>query len=130
MSRRMKLILAFGIGTAAVLGSAGVAHAMLQDASAELRATGQAGEQADGYMGIVGSASADLRAKVDAVNIQRRAAYTELAGRRGVTIEEAAAATACQIFASRVRPGQFYRLPGGAWQKHDGGAVPRPSYCG
>ena len=52
MSRRLKLILAAGIAVAAVAGGTGVAFAMLQaDASAELRASGQAGEQADGHIG-------------------------------------------------------------------------------
>jgi uncharacterized protein YdbL (DUF1318 family) len=131
MSRRLKLILAAGIAVAAVAGSATAAYAMLQDASAQLRATGQVGEQADGYLGIVGSAPADLRAQVDAVNIKRRAAYTDLAGKRGVKLEEVAATTACQILSSRVLPGQYYRLPDGVWRTRDGGTpIPLPSYCG
>ena len=73
MNRRLKLILAAGIAVAAVTAGATMASAMLQDASASLRASGQAGEQADGYLGIVGSGSAGLRAQVDAVNIKRRA---------------------------------------------------------
>ena len=73
MSRRTKLILTAALGLALVGGS-GAAFAMLQaDAAAELRASGQAGEQADGYLGVVGSASAQLRAQVDSVNIKRRA---------------------------------------------------------
>ena len=129
MTRRMKLILAAGIGLAAVTAGAGIAQA--QDASASLRATGKAGEQADGYLGVVGSADAALRAQVDSINIKRRAFYTDLAAKRGAKIEEVAATTACEIFASKVQPGQYYKLPGGAWQKRDGSApVPRPAYCG
>jgi uncharacterized protein len=132
MNRRTKLILAAAIGLAAAVGGTGVAYAMLQaDASAALRATGKVGEQADGYLGIVGSADASLRAQVDAINIKRRAYYTELAGKRGAKIEEVAAATACEIFASRVQPGQYYRLADGVWRQRDGNTpVPRPSYCG
>ena len=131
MNRRTKLILAAGLGLAAVVGGAGVASAMFQDASASLRASGKVGEQSDGYLGVVGSADASLRAQVDAVNIKRRAYYTELAGKRGAKIEEVAAATACEIFASRVGPGQYYRLADGVWRQRDGSApVPRPSYCG
>ena len=130
MSRRLKLMVAAGLGLAMVAG--GTAYAfVLQDAAAELRATGQVGEQADGYMGLVGSAPAALRARVDQINIQRRARYTELASQRGATIEEVAAATACQIFASRVGPGQYYRLPDGVWRRRNGNEpVPRPSHCG
>jgi uncharacterized protein YdbL (DUF1318 family) len=132
MSRRTRLILAAGLGFALAMGGAGAAYAMLQaDAAAELRASGQAGEQADGYLGIVGSGSAALRAQVDAVNIKRRAYYTELAGKRGAKIEEVGATTACELFRSKVGPGQYYRLPDGVWRQRDGSTpVPLPGYCG
>src|SRR3546814_9604400 len=84
---------------------------MLQgdSASASLRATGKVGEQADGYLGVVGSADGSLRAQVDAVNIKRRAYYTDLAAKRNAKIEEVAAATGCQLLSSKVQPGQYYR---------------------
>jgi hypothetical protein len=129
MSRRLALFAAAAIATGAL--AAGTGYAMLQaDASASLRASGKAGEQADGYLGVVDGDGA-IRAQVDAVNIKRRAYYTDLAARRGAKIEEVAAATACEIFASRVGPGQYYRLSDGVWRKRDGSApIPRPSYCG
>jgi uncharacterized protein YdbL (DUF1318 family) len=132
MNRRSKLIIAVALGLAAVAAGAGVAHAMLQaDTSAELRATGQVGEQANGYLGIVGAAPGDLRARVSAVNIKRRAAYAELAARRGAQIEEVAATMACELFASSVLPGQYYRLADGEWRRRNGSEpVPRPAYCG
>ena len=130
MTRRMKLLIAAGIGIAMVAGGTAYAYTM-QDAASQLRASGEVGEQADGYLGLVGSASAAVRSQMDAVNIQRRAAYTQLASQRGATIEEVAAATACQIFASRVGPGQYYRLPDGVWRRRNGSEpVPRPSHCG
>ena len=132
MNRRMKIILATGIGLAIALAGATAASAMLlqQGEAAELRASGAAGEQADGYMGVVGSPSSDIRAKVEAVNIRRRAHYTELAGKRGVKIEEAAATVACEILRDRVQPGQFYRRTDGIWRKRDGTPGPLPHYCG
>ena len=132
MSRRLKLILAAGIGLAAIMGGAGAAYAMMQaDNSAQLRATGKVGEQADGYLGIVGGGDAGLRAQVDAVNIKRRAYYTDLAAKRGAKIEEVAATTACEIFASKVQAGQYYRLSDGVWRQRDAGQpVQRPAYCG
>ena len=130
MSRRLKLILAAGIGLGAVLGTT-TAFAMMQDASAQLRASGQVGEQADGYLGLVGSAPAAVRAQVDAVNIKRRAYYTDLAAKRGAKIEEVAATTACELFRTKVGPGQYYRLPDGVWRQRDGNTpIPLPSYCG
>ena len=131
MGMNRKHLLA-ALGGLAILAGAGAASAMMQaDNSAALRATGQVGEQADGYLGLVGSGSADLRAQVDAVNIKRRAYYTDLAAKRGAKIEEVAAATACEIFASRIQAGQYYRLTDGVWRQRDGSTpVPRPSYCG
>jgi uncharacterized protein YdbL (DUF1318 family) len=129
MSRRMKLLIAAALGIALVAGTS--AYAMQADAAGQLRASGLVGEQADGYLGLVGSASADVRAQMEQVNIQRRAAYTQLATSRGATIEEVAAATACQLFASRVGPGQYYRLPDGVWRRRNASEpVPRPSHCG
>ncbi len=128
MTRRMNMMVAAALGLAMVAG--GPAHAY-QDAAAQLRASGQAGEQADGYMGALGSAPANVRSQVEQINIQRRAAYTQLAQQRGVTIEEAAAATACQIFSGRIGAGQYYRLPDGVWRQRNGNEpVPRPSHCG
>ena len=129
MSRHLKLILAAGIGLGAILGTT-TAYAMLQDASAQLRASGQVGEQADGYLGLVGSAPAAVRAQVDSVNIKRRAYYTDLAAKRGAKIEEVAATTACELFRTKVAQGQYYRLPDGVWRQRDSAPIPLPAYCG
>jgi len=129
MTRRTKMLIAAALGIAMVAGSA--AYAVQGDSAGQLRASGLVGEQADGYLGLVGSAPSDVRAQMDQVNIQRRAAYTQLATQRNATIEEVAAATACQIFAGRVGPGQHYRLPDGIWRRRNGSEpVPRPSHCG
>lgn len=93
------------------------------------RKAGQVGEQADGYLGIVQSAPADLKARVDQINIKRRAVYTDLAAKRGVTVNDVAAAAACKLFESRVANGERYRDENGAWQTRNG-AVKLPSYCG
>jgi hypothetical protein len=131
MNRRTRLILAAVLGAAVVVGGASAAYALQADASATLRASGQAGEQADGYLGIVGSPSGGLRAQVDAVNIKRRAYYTDLAARRAAKIEEVAATTACELFRTKVGPGQYYRLPDGVWRQRDGSTpIPLPGYCG
>ncbi|HEY6916139.1 MAG TPA: YdbL family protein [Allosphingosinicella sp.] len=127
----MKWVLGLGIAIAVAGGGAGMAQAMFQDASAQLRSTGQVGERYDGYLGVVGDASASLRAEVDAINIKRRAFYTDLAAKRGAKIEEVGATTACQIFATKIQPGQYYMLTDGVWRQRDGNTpVPRPTYCG
>jgi uncharacterized protein YdbL (DUF1318 family) len=128
MTRRTKLLIAALVGIAVVAGTSAYAQG---DAASQLRASGHVGEQADGYLGLVDTASGDVRAQMEQVNIQRRAAYTQLAAQRGATIEEVAAATACQLFATRVGPNQFYRLPDGVWRRRNGSEpVPRPSHCG
>lgn len=92
-------------------------------------ADGSVGEQSDGYLGIRGSVSDDVRSGVDAINIKRRAAYTDLAAKRGVTVSDVAAATGCQTLSSRVKPGQAYRIGTGAWQVRGSAPVSLPDYC-
>ena len=129
MTRRMKLLIAAGIGIAVVAGTK--AYAIQADAAGQLRATGQVGEQSDGYMGAVGSPPAAVRAQMEQGNIQRRAAYTQLAAQRGATIEEVAAATACQIFASRIPRNGKYVMPDNIVRtRNENEPVPRPSHCG
>lgn len=122
----------FGIALCAVVMAGGL---LSQSASAQTPAVtaaiadGSVGEQSDGYLGVNGSVSADVRQGVEAINIKRRAAYTDLAAKRGVTVADMAAATGCQTLASRVRQGQSYRIGGGGWQTKGAGAIALPDYC-
>lgn len=97
------------------------------------RVSGHAGEQADGYLGIVKPGGpADLKAHVDAINIQRRAIFTDTASAKpGVTVADVGAAAACQQFRNRVAVGQFYRDQSGNWRQHTAAAaVAMPGFCG
>lgn len=124
----MRRLLIFAAAALAI--SAPNASAAVQESASELRATGLVGEQHDGFLGIVGTAPPRVRAEADAVNIRRRAHYTRLAALRRAQLEEVAAAAACEIFAARVAPGQFYLLPDNVWRRRDGSEpVPRPAYC-
>ena len=112
------------------LGALGAAPASAQDAViSAAKAAGTVGEQADGYLGIKGTVSGDVRSAVDALNIKRRAAYTDLASKRGVTVQDMAAVTGCQTLASRVSQGQIYRIGAGNWQTKGAGAIALPDYC-
>lgn len=128
--QRKRIITALTAG-ALVLGLAGVAYAqatgsLLSSALAE----GAVGEQADGYLGIKGSASAGLRDEVDAINIKRRAAYTQLAAQRGVTVKDVAATVGCQTLAMRVQVGRAYQLPDGIWRVRSASVpIALPAYC-
>ncbi len=107
------------------------APALAQDAViSAAKAAGTVGEQADGYLGVKGTVGGDVRAAVDALNIKRRAAYTDLAAKRaGATVSDVAAATGCQTLKSRVAQGQIYRLPAGDWQVKGAGPIALPDYC-
>lgn len=94
------------------------------------RAAGQVGEQADGFLGIRSGGSPDLKARVDQINIKRRAIFTDTAARKGVTIGDVAAATGCEQLKNRVQSGQYYRDAGGNWTQKGAGAIALPAYCG
>ncbi|MGC4251474.1 MAG: YdbL family protein [Sphingobium sp.] len=127
---RMVAMIAMGAVIALATGLAMNMPARAQSgAVASAMAAGTVGEQADGYLGIAGSVGADVRAEVESINIKRRAAYTDLAGKRGVTVQDVAAATGCQTLSNRVKQGQVYRIGGGAWQTKGAGAIALPSYC-
>ena len=55
--------------------------------------SGQVGERFDGYLGMVGTSSDELRRQVAAINLRRRNLYIDLASRRNVTahVEETGA---------------------------------------
>jgi uncharacterized protein YdbL (DUF1318 family) len=95
----------------------------------EAMAAGSVGEQSDGYLGVAGSVSPGVKAEVDSINIKRRAAYTDLASKRGVTVADVAAATGCQTLAGRVKTGQIYKIGAGGWQTKGAGAIALPDYC-
>ena len=125
---RKTLFIAAALG-AVVAGIAFSAPARAQGAVTQALAAGTVGEQSDGYLGIAGSVSEGVRAEVEAINIKRRAAYTDLAAKRGVTVADAAAATGCQTLGSRVKPGQVYRIGTGPWQTKGSGPIALPDYC-
>lgn len=128
MNTRAKIVLALGLGLAIAGAGVAVAQSVEEPVVAAARASGAIGEQADGYIGFASAPSAALKAAVDAINIKRRAIYTDLAGKRGATVQEVAAARGCDQLRTRVGNGESYSLGGGVWKKKTG-AVELPSYC-
>ncbi len=115
--------LAFAVGLLAVPAAA------QSPAIAQAIEAGQVGERYDGYMGISGTVSAEVRRQVSAVNIRRRNLYLQLSARRNVTAELAGMATGCQLL-SQLAAGEPYMLGDGVWRRHLAGeAVPLPDYC-
>ncbi|MCL6698029.1 YdbL family protein [Sphingomonas sp. NSE70-1] len=108
------------------------ASAPAQDSSAIVaaRRSGQVGERFDGYLGLSSAnVSADVRRHVGAVNIRRRALYSNLAARKGVTPEEVGITAACSLL-RRVSVGEYYLLNQGGWRRLVAGQSAVPTYCG
>ena len=67
--------------------------------------------------------SADLRGRVEQNNIQRRQLYTRRATERSVSVNEMAAAVACEVFQRpRIAVGEKYRNEAGQWRTRSAGA--------
>jgi uncharacterized protein YdbL (DUF1318 family) len=116
----------------AIAGAAGLAIAQTAAPSllSAALADGSVGEQADGYMGFRSTPAAALRAEVDAINIKRRAAYTQLSQQRNVTPKEVAAAVGCETLAKRVAVGRAYMLTDNVWRVRKAGEeIKLPDYC-
>lgn len=97
-------------------------------AYAAARASGQIGEKMDGYLGIVGEATEELKRLVRDINIKRRAIYAERAQEAKVTIEEYAFTAGCQAILRTV-PGEKYQAPDGSWQTRTSAPPLRDPRC-
>ncbi|MBM3927425.1 MAG: DUF1318 domain-containing protein [Sphingomonadales bacterium] len=116
------------IGIAAVGAlAATAAYAQRDPAYAAARAAGQVGEQPDGYLGIVGAPTPELRALVNNINIQRKAAYTRQAG-NGATVEQMAFVAGCNLI-DKTSAGEKYQSPTGQWLTRGAGAPTRDPRC-
>lgn len=115
---------------AALLGCAAVsASAQTSPAVSAARAGGLIGERFDGYLGVRAPVPVTTRRATEDVNIRRRALYSGLAARRGVSPQEVGITAGCSLLA-RVAVGEWY-LPGdGQWrQRRPGQPPPVADYC-
>lgn len=124
---RKSALAAIALLTVAGLG-AGAAYAQRDPAYAAAREAGKVGEQADGYLGIVGAPDAALQRLVDDINIKRRAVYAEKAKENNATLEAYALTAGCQAVA-RTTPGEKYRAPDGSWQTRTAAPPIRDPRC-
>ena len=92
------------------------------------RAAGKIGEKVDGYVGIVGTETTELRRIVDDINIKRRAVYAERAQAKNATIEEYALTIGCQQIL-KTAPGEKYQAPDGSWQTRTSAPPARHPKC-
>jgi uncharacterized protein YdbL (DUF1318 family) len=125
----MKTKVMMMVAAAVALGGLSVAASAQRDpAYAAARAGGEVGEQPDGYLGLVGAASGDLRALVNNINIQRKSAYTAKAQASGATVEQLAFTSGCNLIL-QTNPGEKYKTPGGVWKTRTAAAPERDSRC-
>jgi hypothetical protein len=93
------------------------------------RAAGLVGERYDGYLGVTGPISPQVRSQVSSINIHRRSLYSGLAARRGASPQEVGITAGCQLLAG-VGVGQAYMLADGVWRRRAAGQpAPVPDYC-
>lgn len=111
-----------------LIAFAGVAAA--QGAYFNARAAGQVGERFDGYLGYPQARPApQARSQTEALNIRRRALYSDLAQRRGVSPQEIGITAGCTLL-GRVAVGERYMLADGQWRVRSAGQpAPVPDYC-
>jgi uncharacterized protein YdbL (DUF1318 family) len=93
--------------------TASIAHA---DALDDARTKGLLGERPDGYVDVVNpGASADIISLKEQINAQRRKIYQQLAGEKGVPVEEVGALAAEKTIAQKLKPGMYYMNSSGQW---------------
>ena len=128
MNRLTKTMLAAAAVATALGGFVAPAYAQRDPAYAAARSAGQVGEKMDGYLGIVGSETPELKRIVNDINIKRRAVYSERAQANNATLEEYALTAGCQAILA-TKPGEKYQAPDGSWQTRGAGAPMRDPRC-
>ena len=116
---------------AILLAIAAAAPAAAQNSPAirAAKAAGQVGERYDGFLGYASFLPAAVRREVDAVNIRRRAHYSNLAAARGVSPQDVGITAGCLTLRS-VQVGEAFLLGDNVWRRRAAGQpVPVPDYC-
>ncbi len=113
---------------AAALALGVPAQAQRDPAYAAAREAGLVGERVDGYIGIVGEETPELRRIVDDINIKRRAVFAKKAQENNATLEQYAITVGCQAIA-RTEPGEKYQAPDGTWKTRTSAPPERDPRC-
>lgn len=108
------LLIALAVAFAAVLAAPEASAGDPQIDAA--KSQGVVGERIDGYLGIVGSADASLRRKVQEVNAKRRALYDRLASNTGTSPAQVARVTGEKQIAA-ARSGEYIMDQTGRWTR-------------
>ncbi|MEO7687805.1 MAG: YdbL family protein [Sphingomonas sp.] len=125
MKTSSKLLIA--AAALALAGLSTAAFAQRDPAYQAARSAGQIGELPDGYLGVVGAGTPELRALVNSINIQRKAKYTQSAA-AGATVEQMAFTSGCNLIL-KTAPGEKYQTPAGEWKTRAAAAPERDPRC-
>ena len=125
MKTSSKLLIA--AAALALAGLSTAAFAQRDPAYQAARSAGQIGELPDGYLGVVGAGTSELRALVNSINIQRKAKYTQSAA-AGATVEQMAFTSGCNLIL-KTAPGEKYQTPTGEWKTRTAAAPERDPRC-
>lgn len=129
MMKRLTRAALSGAAFAVALGGVvAPAYAQRDPAYAAARAAGEVGEKMDGYLGIVGAETPELRRIVNDINIKRRSVYSQRAQATNATLEEYALTAGCQAILATA-PGEKYQAPDGSWQTRTSAPPMRDSRC-
>lgn len=82
----------------------------------QAKGQGMVGEKSDGYLGSVGTQSAEVQNLIERINQERKTRYREIAEKNNTSltaVEKLAAQKAISITPS----GQYVQLPDGSWKK-------------
>jgi uncharacterized protein YdbL (DUF1318 family) len=90
---------------------AGVA---LADPLADAKRAGSVGERPDGYLGVVGNASAEVTALVQDINGKRRQKYGAIAKKNGTSVDAVAALAGAKLV-QNAAPGEYVMTSAGNW---------------
>lgn len=128
MKRLTRAALSGAVFAVALGGVVAPAYAQRDPAYAAARAAGEVGEKMDGYLGIVGAETPELRRIVNDINIKRRSVYSQRAQATNATLEEYALTAGCQAILATA-PGEKYQAPDGSWQTRTSAPPMRDSRC-
>lgn len=80
------------------------------------KASGLVGEQPDGYLAAVSTATPEVTALINDINAKRKAVYADIAQRNGTAVD-AVEQLAGKKAIEKTPAGQYVRTPAGEWVK-------------
>ena len=99
-----------------VAGNLGMPDVALAGPLDGAKAAGIIGEMQNGYLGLVRAAKDEVKKQMDAINLQRRAQYREIAKKRRTSLA-AVESLAGKAIIKKLPAGHYYRNAKGNWIK-------------